>query len=114
MNSMAHGWLNSPMGERRRWDFKARENKVVALSLLECRQPDRTLGAGKLNPDRIYRLSPRSRLSKGALLAPSYGILVHRDVSGNIIGQLIGRGHNSGRGGLGLLASLLSTLRHPL
>jgi hypothetical protein len=26
---MAHGWLNSPMGERRRGYFKASENKVV-------------------------------------------------------------------------------------
>ena len=31
-----------------------------------------------------------------------------REVSGDTIGRLIGRGHNSGRGGLGLLAYLLS------
>src|SRR5271154_6137206 len=35
-----------------------------------------------------------------------------RDVSGDTIGRLIGRGHNSGRGGLGLLSYLLSALHY--
>src|SRR5271170_3452260 len=35
-----------------------------------------------------------------------------REVSGDTIGRLIGRGHNSGRGGLGLPAYLLSALHH--
>ena len=63
---------------------------------------------GSLHPSRRS-----SQGETGLVTARFKHVMVDgRDVSGDTIGRLIGWGLNSGRGGLGLLAYLLSAL-HP-